>query len=80
MPTHLLAATHAATTRLEIHDVVRDLNTNLGTTLVAYLARQWLLGANPFFDGVSPADEIREGNLPAVMLACKSFVADDAGG
>lgn len=38
MPTETAVSTHAATTRMDVHELVRRLNSHLGATLVAALA------------------------------------------
>lgn len=44
-----------------------------------HIARQWLIGANPWLDGQSPAEQIREYDASAVYAAVRAFL-DDAGG
>jgi len=122
----LITAAHNDTMRLPTHRLVQDLNKNLGTTLVAYMAnvrsrqlpkrwateptepthteprdeakqrlqlayqvfrllekdenehvaRQWLIGANPRFDGQTPAERIREFDASAVYGALEAFIED----
>lgn len=45
-----------------------------------HVARQWLMGANPRFDGQSPAERIREFDAGAVYGALKAFLGDVTGG
>lgn len=40
------------------------------------VARSWLLSANPRLDGLTPAQLIREGQIPAVFRAAEAFIAD----
>lgn len=125
----LLTRAHSDTMRLPIYELVRILNKNLGTTLVAfmadvrsrqlparwaaapgeknhadprddvkqrlqlayqafhliedaeneYVARQWLIGANPRFGGQTPAERIRAGEAGEVYGALQAFL-DDTGG
>lgn len=125
----ILTRAHSDTMRLPIYELVRVLNKNLGTTLVAfmadvrsrqlpsrwaaapgeknhadprddvkhrlqlayqafhlieeaeseYVARQWLIGANPRFGGQTPAERIRAGNAGEVYGALQAFL-DDTGG
>ncbi len=120
---------HAATMRLPLHQLVRELNGCLGTTLVAFIAnvrgrqmparwatdpadpghaeprddakqrlqlahqvyrsieanedehvaRQWLIGANPRFNGQTPAERIREFNAGSVLGALHAFIEDTGG-
>lgn len=125
-----LTQVHSDTMRLPTYELVRLLNENLGTTLVAYLAnvksrqipnrwatepndeqhieprdeakkrlqlayqafkaiaesednehvaRSWLIGANPRFDGDTPAQKIREYAVKEIYAALQDFI-DDTGG
>lgn len=125
-----LTRIHSDTMRLPTYKLVRLLNKNLGTTLVAFLAnvksrqipnrwatdpsdpqhieprdeakqrlqlayqafkaiseaednehvaRSWLIGANPRFDGDTPAQKIREYAVKEIYTAVKDFI-DDTGG
>ncbi len=44
-----------------------------------YVARQWLIGANPRFGGQTPAERIREFDAPAVYGALYAFIEDVGG-
>ncbi len=44
-----------------------------------FVARQWLIGANPWFDGQTPAERIREFDAAAVFGALKAFLEDVGG-
>lgn len=124
-----VAAAHAKTMRRPMYLLVRDLNENLGTTLVAFMAnvrsrqlpnrwasdpsdpqhaeprdepkqrlqlahqaftlieeredehvaRQWLIGANPWLNGDAPAARIRELDAKAVYGALENFLKDIGG-
>lgn len=41
------------------------------------VARSWLISANPRLDGHTPAEMIREGNIPEVFGAATAFINDD---
>lgn len=45
-----------------------------------HVARQWLIGANPRFDGQTPAERIRELDSLAVFGALGSFLEDGGSG
>lgn len=40
------------------------------------VARNWLLSANPRLDGVTPAELVRNDNIPAVYRAADAFITD----
>ncbi|GAA4803002.1 antitoxin Xre/MbcA/ParS toxin-binding domain-containing protein [Tomitella cavernea] len=42
-----------------------------------YVARSWLISANPRFDGATPADLIRSNDAKSVYAAAGAFVNDD---
>jgi uncharacterized protein (DUF2384 family) len=41
------------------------------------VARSWLISANPRFDGQTPADLLRAGEMGSVFAAVTAFVNDD---
>ena len=44
-----------------------------------FVARQWIIGANPRFDGQTPAERIREFDAAAVFGALTAFLGDVGG-